>query len=79
LIDRLSEQGLVERRADPDDRRANLLFLTDKGRGLAQQVVPAHQTVLSGLMGSLDVEEQRQLLRLLRTLDRSLANPEASR
>ncbi len=79
LIDRLSEQGLVERRSDPDDRRANLLFLTPKGRELAQQVVPAHQIVVSGLMGALDVEEQRQLLRLLRKLDRSLANPEASR
>jgi DNA-binding MarR family transcriptional regulator len=73
LIDRLSEQGLVERRADPEDRRANLLFLTAAGRTLAEQVVPAHQRVLSGLMGGLDDQEQRQLLALLRKLDRSLA------
>ena len=72
LIDRLSEQGLVERRADPEDRRANLLFLTPGGRELAAQVVPAHQAVLSGLMRGLDGDEQRQLLTLLRKLDRSL-------
>ena len=28
LLDRLVEQGLVERRSDPRDRRANRLFLT---------------------------------------------------
>jgi DNA-binding MarR family transcriptional regulator len=77
LIDRLSEQGLVERRADPEDRRANLLYLTAAGRALAQQVVPAHQRVLHSLMRGLDEAEQRQLLGLMRKLDRSLA--EASR
>lgn len=73
LIDRLSEQGLVERRADPEDRRANLLFLTAEGRALAERVVPAHQVVISSLMGGLDDDEQRQLLALLRKLDRTLA------
>jgi DNA-binding MarR family transcriptional regulator len=72
LIDRLSEQGLVERRADPEDRRANLLFLTPAGRELAAQVIPAHQAVLRGLMRGLDGDEQRHLLALLRKLDRSL-------
>ena len=72
LIDRLSEQELVERRADPEDRRANLLYLTAAGRELAGQVVPAHQRVLHGLMSGLDDQEQRQLLSLLRKLDRSL-------
>src|SRR5262249_61870450 len=28
LLDRLSANGLIERRPDPDDRRANRLFLT---------------------------------------------------
>jgi DNA-binding MarR family transcriptional regulator len=73
LIDRLSEQGLVERQADPEDRRANLLFLTPAGRALALQVVPAHQKVLSELMSGLDSDAQRQLLALLRKLDRSLS------
>src|SRR5215813_720753 len=31
LIDRLCEQRLVERRPHPRDRRANLLYLTEKG------------------------------------------------
>ena len=31
LIDRLCQHGLVERRPHPRDRRANRLYLTDKG------------------------------------------------
>src|ERR1700757_2598040 len=35
LLDRLVEHGLLERRSDPKDRRANRLFLTRAGRQLA--------------------------------------------
>jgi DNA-binding MarR family transcriptional regulator len=31
LIDYLEEHGYVERRADPSDRRASLIFLTERG------------------------------------------------
>ena len=34
LLDRLVEHGLVERRPDPRDRRANRLHLTARGRQL---------------------------------------------
>ena len=32
ILDKLVEQGLVERRPNPTDRRANTLYLTDAGR-----------------------------------------------
>jgi len=38
LLDRLVEHGLVERRSDPRDRRANRLFLTRTGRQLADDL-----------------------------------------
>jgi MarR family transcriptional regulator for hemolysin len=38
LLDRLVEHGLVERRSDPRDRRANRLFLTPSGRQLADDL-----------------------------------------
>lgn len=37
LIDRLLKEGLVERREDPDDRRSLNLYLTAKGRTLADE------------------------------------------
>jgi MarR family transcriptional regulator, transcriptional regulator for hemolysin len=38
LLDRLVEHGLLERRHDPKDRRANRLFLTNAGRQLVDDL-----------------------------------------
>ncbi|MGL3215129.1 MarR family winged helix-turn-helix transcriptional regulator [Bradyrhizobium sp. BR 1433] len=38
LLDRLVEHGLLERRPDPRDRRANRLFLTRSGRRLVDDL-----------------------------------------
>jgi DNA-binding MarR family transcriptional regulator len=38
LLDRLVEHGLLERRPDPRDRRANRLFLTKSGRQLVDDL-----------------------------------------
>jgi DNA-binding MarR family transcriptional regulator len=38
MIDRLEEAVLVERRRDPADRRAWLIFLTDKARPIIDQL-----------------------------------------
>ena len=38
LIDLLEKESLVERREDPNDRRAKLLFLTSKGKAKADKI-----------------------------------------
>jgi MarR family transcriptional regulator for hemolysin len=38
LLDRLCENGLIERRADPNDRRAKRLFLTPAARPMLEQL-----------------------------------------
>jgi DNA-binding MarR family transcriptional regulator len=64
LVDRLEEEGLIERRADPDDRRVTLVALTSKGAALREQAVeliykpPAE-------FDALEPEELRQLAKLL--------------
>ena len=40
MVDRLQEADLVERRADPADRRSWRLFLTDKAHALLAQLRP---------------------------------------
>jgi len=51
LIDILSKRGLLERRIDPDDRRARRLFLTDQGRKTAfairEQLVTLEKELLA--------------------------------
>lgn len=65
LLDRLAERGLVERRADPTDRRANRIALTEQGRALAQRSLEVQHALVAELMGVLDADEQEQLRLLL--------------
>jgi DNA-binding MarR family transcriptional regulator len=73
LIGRLEERGLVERRADPQDRRSNMLFLTPAGRELTERVVPAHEQFISERMSTLCREQLQQLKSLLRHMDKTMA------
>src|SRR5690349_15638798 len=53
LVDRLCDNGLIERRPDPADRRAKLLYLTPAARPLlaqiSKQVEEVAEEVLSGI------------------------------
>lgn len=64
-IDRLVARRLVERRADPDDRRALRVGLTEAGRALADQAVETHLEVEQGLLNKLSPDERVELTRLL--------------
>jgi DNA-binding MarR family transcriptional regulator len=72
LVDRMSEQGWLERRNDPHDRRSNLLYLTQTGRKLANQIVPLHSAMIESLMDALSSDDQHVLAAMLRRVDHSL-------
>jgi DNA-binding MarR family transcriptional regulator len=38
IVDRMEADGLLERRSDPDDRRARCLHLTPRGRSLLDEI-----------------------------------------
>lgn len=40
LIKGLENKGLIIRRVDPNDSRANLMYLTDKGKALEERCLP---------------------------------------
>jgi MarR family transcriptional regulator for hemolysin len=55
LVDRLCKNGLVERRADPDDRRAKRLFLTPKARPVMDRLAQVGERMLNdALAGTHD-------------------------
>ncbi|WP_156893295.1 MarR family winged helix-turn-helix transcriptional regulator [Actinokineospora enzanensis] len=70
LIDDLERSGLVERKPDPADRRARLLFATDAGRArhaeTAEELRQAEEWVLSPLSAA-ERDTLRDLLRKLAT------------
>jgi len=61
----LSARGLVTRRADPLDRRARQLHLTDAGEELQQQAYEAARAHEEGWLQHLDKAERAQLIALL--------------
>jgi DNA-binding MarR family transcriptional regulator len=69
LLDRMEKRGLIKRHPEG---RTNRLFLTDEGRWMFAEVVPAHEALIDERLSVLPKEEQNQLLELLRKLDRAL-------
>jgi DNA-binding MarR family transcriptional regulator len=65
MVDRLQDAGLVERRADPNDRRAWLLFLTSQAKSLLDSLHPEALEMIDEAMTGLAAEERAQLHNLL--------------
>lgn len=69
LVDQLEELGYVERRPDPDDRRAKRIYRTAKGEKAtetARTTAFATETALSDLLGEEELAGLRsQLLRIV--------------
>jgi MarR family transcriptional regulator, transcriptional regulator for hemolysin len=56
LLDRLVEHGLLERRPDPKDRRANRLFLTSRGRQLVDDLDSLRDAIASDVLRDIPDE-----------------------
>ena len=65
LADRLAEEGLIERRDDPRDRRAYYVSLTAKGREQFKLMAREHEQWVTSLFAVLSAQELRQLWDLL--------------
>jgi MarR family transcriptional regulator, organic hydroperoxide resistance regulator len=75
LIDRVSAAGWVERRPDPEDRRANRLYLSDAGRQLVARAAPCQIALLRKVFGTLTEAELRQLHAMLERVEGACSVP----
>ena len=73
LLDRMERDGLVERVADPADRRAQRVHLTEHARTIREAAMSVVDKALRGVLGDVSENELEQLKLLLR---RILANTE---
>lgn len=78
LVDGLETAGLVERVADPADRRATIVRMTPEGESLAMRGRRVSDSVMKKVTGILTDEEKLQLrhlsLKLLRAVDEESAD-----
>jgi DNA-binding MarR family transcriptional regulator len=78
LVDYLEERGYVERKADRSDRRASLIFLTERGWNqirAALAIIASIEEEWARSLGTRDMEQlRRHLARLNQTIGQALSD-----
>ena len=74
MIDRLQDADMVERRADPADRRAWRLYLTNKGSQLLADLRPYAESTYEVALEGIAKPEREVLMALLGRMRANLAS-----
>jgi DNA-binding MarR family transcriptional regulator len=72
MIDRMQEAGLVERRPDPQDRRAWCLYLTDAALPIVQDMHELANELHNDMLADLNTQEQDKLRQSLHQIRANL-------
>jgi MarR family transcriptional regulator, transcriptional regulator for hemolysin len=75
-VDRMEEAGWIERRADPSDRRARRLYLTDKARPVLGRIWSVANDARDEALARLSPSESDQLIDLLSRVHATLSERE---
>ena len=77
LVARLEELGVLQRAADPTDRRSSLLSVTPEGHALMEEMRGRKTAYLAHRIQRLDAEERASLDRAAAILERLLEDDRA--
>lgn len=66
LLDQLENRGLITRQRTADDRRAQVLYLTQAGKALTTKLLSLHSKLEQDLANALGETEFKKLVELLR-------------
>ena len=72
IVAALERTGLVEREADPDDRRCTVIAVTPSGRAHIERARAAGRSWLAGRLDDLDADDLARLSVALPALERLL-------
>jgi DNA-binding MarR family transcriptional regulator len=79
LVDRAARDGMVERRADPDDRRAWRVHVTPKGQRAFRDAERRHAARVAKLFANLTPTDLATLTRLLDKLKAAVREPDIAK
>ena len=74
LLDKLEAAGYVQRRQDPQDRRAYLLYLTEKAGPLIERLQAVSVELREEMLGDLSAGERDALIDLLMRIKSRMTN-----
>jgi MarR family transcriptional regulator, transcriptional regulator for hemolysin len=72
-IDRMEEGGWVERRPDPNDRRARLLFLTERARPFIADMRAIAEEIYAEALAGLPADTRQTLTEILTAMRTNLS------
>src|SRR5215469_13690671 len=72
LLDRLCDNGLIERRPDPNDRRAKRLYLTAAARPLLERLGDLGEQLMTTALAGVDREAIEKMVIQLATVKENL-------
>ncbi|MCS3842481.1 MarR family winged helix-turn-helix transcriptional regulator [Microbacterium sp. AK031] len=71
ILAALAEDGLIERRPDPDDARRNVVEITDSGRARHQDLLAVMTAIQEEVLAPLDEQSRTAFIDALRLLQPS--------
>jgi DNA-binding MarR family transcriptional regulator len=72
LLDRLCDSGMIERRSDPNDRRAKRLFLTEASRPLLERLGGLGEELMTTALAGVDRESVEKMVAQLAVVKENL-------
>jgi MarR family transcriptional regulator, transcriptional regulator for hemolysin len=72
IIDRMEDDGLLERRADPEDRRARRLYLTGKAKPLLKQIWRLAELTRAETFSGITAKERDAFMAVLEHMHRNV-------
>ncbi|MAY87774.1 MAG: homoprotocatechuate degradation operon regulator HpaR [Pseudooceanicola sp.] len=73
ILQKLEEKGLVDRKPDTEDRRRQIVSISDAGSALIEANLEANHAVLLDIRARMGGDRYDQLLDLLNELDKTAA------
>ena len=74
ILDRMESDGWVERRADPNDRRARTLYLRSGAKPILEQIDKLSAQMRAEALAGLNAEQRNQLMGLLEHVYQNLSS-----
>jgi DNA-binding MarR family transcriptional regulator len=78
MLDKLTEEGLIERRAHPTDRRVRTLWLTGSARPVVEQILRINQAIRAEAFVGFSLEAREALVEGLARVKRNLGCEEVA-
>ena len=73
MLDKLNDEGLVERRAHPTDRRVRTLWLTPTARPVVTQILSINQTIREEAFAGMPMQARDTVIDILDSIKGNLA------